>query len=393
MPRTVDAPDPRPVDDSRWLPALRTLRADALDCLQTTFALIAELAHGAGAHLALGARWGLPAAEPSLETQLTQARDLLGLRPMRRWRGLSWPELRRVAAANGCLYVTADAYHLPWLPYAGRQHMEHSFLLDAESGPPVVVDAYHNDTPWGPARPGAWQVPPVRLDAAIAEATAITLSVGPAPPLDVAAILADNAGRLRSEQLTPYLARALSVPGDADDLERLVLGIWLACRERLLHAAWLAHLRQPPASASDMAELAEGWRRLAAHSYIALRRAHRGRSSYAGLVDGLTALLGRDVELAGRLTREAGQAVPVPPRVRAVVTEALSIVLGLDNRTIDAAAALRDLPGFDSFRLVEAIERAEEALGVEAAVERVGSAGLHDLDGLCQIFVPAEGSR
>jgi hypothetical protein len=396
MLKAPDSPAVHPVDDRRWGSVLTALRADALDCLQTTFALITDHAHGPGTHLALGAQWGLPSPVPSLDVRLAQARDMLGLVPVKRRRNLAGQALRRVAMPGRYLYVIADAYHLPWLPYAGRQHMEHSFLIDsaadAHSDAFVVVDPYHNDTPWGPARPGAWEVTSARIDAAMAGAAALTVAPGSPPRLNVPAVLASNAAGLQAEAVQQYMAGARSMASQAGALERLVLDIWVACRERLLHAVWLASLHRPPASAPEMAQLAEDWQRLAARSYIAVRRVSSGRAADAGLADELAMLLNRDVEMANQLAAEADTAVQVPEHVRDAVVEALSTVLGLDPHTVKSAPTLRALPGFESFRLVEAIELAERKLDAEAAVERAGSSGLRDLDGLCRIFA-AEGPR
>lgn len=400
MVEPFDTPDLPNLEDRRWTPVLQGLRADALDCLQTTFALIADGAHGVGTHLALGARWGVSSPASTLDTRAAEARELLGLRPVARWQDIDGPNLRQEAALHECLYVTADAYYMPWLPLVGRQHMAHSFLLGSDSGGLVVVDAYHNETPWGPARPGAWRVRARQLDDAVAAgATAIVLTADPLPPLDVATVLASNAEQMRTELLDRRMARARAMIGDRDTdgceaMERLVLDIWLTCRERLLHAAWLENLPQPPAAAPDMAQQAEDWRQLAAQSYISLRRARRGRSIDAGVVEGLARLLGRDIELATRLgQRDGGERARLEmPLVRGVVVTALGTVLGLDAQLVDTACTLRDLPGFDSFRLVEAIEEVEEILGVEAAVDRVGAVGLRDVDGLCRLFAAAGAS-
>jgi hypothetical protein len=176
-------------------------------------------------------------------------------------------------------------------------------------------------------------------------------------------------------------------------MERLVLDIWLTGRERLLHAAWLAALAEPPAAAPDMMRQADEWRQLAAQSYVSLRRARRGRPVDLGVVHGLARLLRGDLELARRLGQQDDVGEDGAVMVRAAVVAALGTVLGLDAHTINASRALRELPGFDSYRLVEAIERTEQMLGVEAAVNRVGADGLRDLNGLCRMFTAAEGPR
>lgn len=382
------------MDHHGWTPVLQALRADALDCMQTTFALITDHAHGAGTHLALGARWSLRSPASTQEARAAEARELLGLRLTARWQEVDGPGLCQAAELHRCLYVTADAYHMPWLPYAGRQHMAHSFLLGADPDGLVVVDAYHNDTQWGPARPGAWRVTSGQLDtAATAGATAMVLAADPPPRLDVPSMLARNAERMGTDLVDRRVARARDMIDDCEGMERLVLDIWLTGRERLLHAAWLATLAEPPAAAPDMMRQADGWRQLAAQSYVSLRRARRGRPVDLGVVHGLARLLRSDLELARRLGQQDDVGEDGAVTVRAAVVAALGTVLGLDAHTINASRALRELPGFDSYRLVEVIERTEQMLGVEAAVNRVGADGLRDLNGLCRMFTAAEGPR
>src|SRR4051794_25024131 len=61
---------------------------------------------------------------------------------------------------------------------------------------------------------------------------------------------------------------------------------------------------------------------------------------------------------------------------------------------VDAPAGrpLRDLPSFNSFRLVDAIERVEARLGVELGPDDLGAASLRDVDSLCAAFARVAGS-
>ena len=162
-----------PITEHRWAAALHALQTDALDCIQTTLALVADQLHGAGTHLALGRRCRFPIrrgdgdvqVQPTLEERLDEATELLGLRIAEPEGPMDGPALRRHLALNGTLDVVADAYDLPWVPYAGHRHMSHSFLLEAGDGEYTVVDAYQNDTQWGPAGPGGHeQGPPGQED-------------------------------------------------------------------------------------------------------------------------------------------------------------------------------------------------------------------------------------
>ncbi|HEU4962321.1 MAG TPA: BtrH N-terminal domain-containing protein, partial [Bacilli bacterium] len=79
--------------------------------------------------------------------------------------------LRPLVEAGRPVLMFGDVYHMPWLPYFGRVHQEHSFLIDgvSEDGRMVhIVDAYDNATEWGRALPIACELPvtalPVILD-------------------------------------------------------------------------------------------------------------------------------------------------------------------------------------------------------------------------------------
>jgi len=387
-------PSHRSLDDvDDWASVAKGLRAHALDCLQTSFGLIADRAHGAGAHLAMGARCGLETRagnrfdglRPTLDDRLAEAGELLGLRAVARWSSLDGPELRRSVAETTSLYVVGDAFHLPWGPYAGHESMAHSFVLLAQrAGRYTVIDAYHNDTAWGPARPGTWQLSAEELDAAVAAgADALALEAGPRPTLEVPTVLADNAERLRNATpaIRRYLAAARSQLPGLEGIERLVLDIWLLSRERTLHVEWLADVGQPHAAA---AEQARQWQRLATQSYIALRRARRGEPAEPGVLDRVTELFSRDVELAGQRA-DVARAHPV----HEAVLDALRGSLNVDDETVRTSATLRDLPGFTSFRLVDVIERVERRLGIELAPGAIVAANLSDLAGLCRLFQDA----
>jgi acyl carrier protein len=415
--RRPDRPDRR-VGDPLWTPILDGLRAPALDCLQTSFALLADHAYGGGRHLALGSRFAfhsrvdndLLGVEATPDDRATEAEDLLGLRVEGRWRQLDGPRVRRLIEPGRPLYLTADAYHLSWCPYQGHEHMRHSFLAVAADtgrgrggGGVTVVDAYHNDTAWGPARPGVWRLPAAEFDAALAGgAHALAVAAGPPPAIDVPAAVAGNAGRARAArpQIDRYLSTVHSQLSTVDGLRRLVLDVWLLGRARQLHEHWLAAAR--PGAAAAMTGQAERWQQLAARSYVALRR---GRAT-PGLADALAALLAEHLatlESAAATLESAGPSRTGPSRsgprdepVRAAVVGALCETLHVDQSRLRAADTLRDLPGFNSFRLVDVIDRVERRLGVEVPAAALSAADLHDVDSLCAMFAsaaPAGGGR
>lgn len=386
--------------ERRWEPVLSGLRAEALDCLQTTMALTADEAYGTGAHLALGCRWRFPAGHPrgavrvqrSLPERMAEATELLGLRVSQPEGPMGVPELRRRLVSAGPLYVVADAYDLRWLPYAARRHMPHSFLLEIGRNGYTVVDAYHNDTEWGPARPGVWTLPAAELDNVVrGGALAIKLTAaGTQPPqIDGAAVMAGNAAaaRLAARDIDSYAASVRAGLDQPAGFERLVLDIWLLCRERLLHTCWLgAH---PAATAAGAA--AHEWQRLAAQSYLALRRAQRGAPCNDAIVDDMAQLLHSDAALVAGLTQApppAGNGVAVGEGVTSAVLTALRVTLQLGDQPIDHSCALRSLPRFDSFQLVDIIDRVEVSLGAQMPADAAAD-DLADVAGLCRLFARA----
>lgn len=382
---------------TRWDGVLSGIRADMLDCLQSTVAVIADDAHGPDAHLELGRAWRFPARgqdgamtmQSSLDERLTQARQVLGLRAGTPRGPMQAAGLRELAAA-GPLYVVADAYDLGWLPYARATVrgtvMPHSFLLAREGGHYTVVDAYRNDTEWGSACPAAASMTSAELDAAIAgPAQAISIVTGPAPrKADQAAVMAANAAAARaaSGAIADYTACARAAVRGPAGVERLALDVWLTCRERQLHAAWLGG---HPAAAA-VTEAAGHWQQLATHTYVASRRARRGVPPSPALADDIVRRLEADAALAVSLAPAA--AIHTPESVADAVTSAIRVTLGVDPAGCDLAAPLRQLPGFSSFRLVEIIDKVESDLGFQFPGDAAPD-DLADAAGLCRLFTRA----
>jgi hypothetical protein len=377
--------------DLAWSPVLDGLNAPALDCIQTGLAALADLHHGSGSHLALGARLEFAAAavpgraptvEVPVEQRLAEARELAGLRVTERRGGLDGAGLRAFAASAGPLYVVADAFDMAWTPYCGQRHMDHSFVLLPGDSWYKVVDPYHNETEWGVARPGVWRLSTADLDAATgAAASAMVVVADRRPQLHAPALLAANAGALAAAKpdIAKYLDLVRAGADRSDGVDALVLDIWLLGRSRLLHAAWLGTVAGLPAALLAAAqEHAQEWLRLAAQSYVGMRRVQRGGALPVPVVERLDELLRADVALAARLADAVD--------VRAAVVEAVRAVLRLDAGAVDPSRPFRTLPNFNSFRLVEVIERVESGLGVELDADDLTLDALHDVDSLARLF-------
>jgi acyl carrier protein len=72
--------------------------------------------------------------------------------------------------------------------------------------------------------------------------------------------------------------------------------------------------------------------------------------------------------------------------VRAIVTEVTAEVLGVDSAALYASPTLTALPTFNSFRIVEIVERVEEQLDVEVEPAELTPDNLTRLDTLTALF-------
>jgi acyl carrier protein len=385
--------------DQTWSPVLNELRAEALDCIQTGLAALADREHGDGAHLVLGARLGFtitpgspPTAEVPVEQRLAEAEQLAGLRVVERRDGLDGPALRDFAdEIAGPLYVVADTFAMAWTPYRGQRHMDHSFLLIPSGDTYTVVDPYHNDTQWGSARPGVWRLVAADFDAAIGTgSSAMVITAARRPRLDPGTVLAANARGLTAAgpDMAGYLAQVRDGLTEAAAVEAMVLDVWLIARSRLLHAEWLRTVPGLPAAlVAETGQQADEWLRLTAQSYLGLRRVQRGAALPPSIVERLAELLDGDVELAVRLAERVAPEGPVAAAVR----EAVRTVLRLDEAGDWLTSPFRSLPNFNSFRLVDIVELVESRLGVTVDAEDLTVDALRDVDSLTRLFARAVG--
>lgn len=264
--------------------ALAGVAAATFDCVQSNLAVLGELVHGPGAAARLGSQLvlrsrplgnGLHTFDPEPEAEVSRSAALLGLAAVEDCRAVPAADLTdTVTAAGGVWYAIGDAYSMPWLPYFEHAHMPHSFLLGATVGSPtaLVVDAYDNQTEWGPAEPGSWQFPwsqlefPVRLWRWRATAPVI-----PDRPT------------VERHGTEAYLAAFRAHSDRAEAWEQLAVDSWLLARWHRQHA--LACATAGPADAADTAgSIAERWQQLASEVFLGLRRVRRNRPEPAGTI-------------------------------------------------------------------------------------------------------------
>jgi hypothetical protein len=230
--------------------------------------------------------------------------------------------------------VVGDAYFLPWLPYHGRAHMDHGFVVEGlgEGPNPVthVVDPYDNVTEWGHAVPVTTSLPLQDLAPALTGGRWATLSrTGSSMPYDPRQQVVRNAAAILAAHDSESYERFIRWHDSADQgrLENLTLQTWLLARNRQLHALWLRDVADDLAacglaglSEQFASEVAAAWRRTMEMSYIALRRSRAGRRVPGGLVMSLRAAAKAEASLAGSLAppmalvaREAARG-PIDPQ-------------------------------------------------------------------------------
>jgi acyl carrier protein len=287
------------------------------------------------------------------------------------------------------LYVVADAYHLPWVPYFGHKHVEHSFLVEPAGEDVTVVDAYHNDTPWGRARPLRHRLPHDRLARSLAgipggvdTVRLVPRALGPAP----------EATYVRPDEavITQYLRAYAQHPDRVEALERFTLETWLLARARHLHAAYTAYTAgphgtvPPPSPQSPLSprvrEHLERWDGVVEHAYLAYRRVARGRAEPSGVLERAGEALRADGEVFGTGPTGAGP----DPSPRAVVRATVASVLGVAEHLLDDGDFSR-FPEFGSLRMVEIVERLEQHFGVEFAPQDLVPEHLGRIDDLCRL--------
>ncbi|WIM99842.1 hypothetical protein ACTOB_003507 [Actinoplanes oblitus] len=354
---------------------LAGLPADLFDCFQVNLALLADLRHGPGTHLRLGAvldfrprlDGGWWSVEPVQDAHLERSARLLGLQAGQRWSGCPADRVPELLGRREPLYVVADAYHLPWLPYAGHEHMPHSFLAGAHDGGVRVWDAYRNDTRYGPAVPGSWDLTEKELVAALGDTAEVIGFTGTALPEPRPAVTLDDPAA--------FVDAYADAPDRPAAFARLTLQTWLLARSRRLHAAFRGLDRAVP-------DHLAAWQGLAQQTYVAWRMVQRGRPAPQAPLRRLGELLRRDRTVFA--TRAAaGEPWRLP------VAEAAASVLGLSVPAVLGGARFDTSAAYGSLRIVEIIEEIERSVGVELSADDLVPENLQDLAGLGRIVARA----
>jgi len=215
-------------------------------------------------------------------------------------------EWREALGRGEPVLVVGDAFDLPWVPYHGRKHLDHGFVVEGvEDGVTHVVDAYDNVTQWGRAEPLATTVPVADLAAALEDGSwTLLVRVGDAAPLDVGERLADNAAAIVAAEADGSYRRFVEAHREPDEptLDNLTLQTWLLARNRSLHARWLADQEE----LGDLPERFESqvvaaWRRAAETAYMALRRVSAGRQPPPAALHAAEAAVAAEPALAAEL--------------------------------------------------------------------------------------------
>jgi hypothetical protein len=361
--------------DNGWTTALAGIDATALDCMQANLAVLGDACHGTGTYLRLGARLTFepsfdgefPTVDAGTDALLSTAAPAVGLTVA--WRATVGGAELLSRRGEGPLFVVADAYHLPWLPYFRRQHLAHSFVLL----PDAVIDAYHVDTPDGTARPGRWPLDgPLTDTLAHLPATGVRFERSPLGPVDGIGVAAPDRATVDR-----YVAAYRDAADRVGALSRLSTETWLLARARRLHARWAPDARVTAHAAA--------WDRLAEVVYLARRRAERGRAGPPVWADELAALLAAEATAAGP--------ADLAGRVRQAVYATARDLFDVDTAVLVGAATLADVPGYSSFRLVELVEAVERDLMVELPPDALVATNLRDLDRLATLFARAVADR
>ena len=341
---------PRPVD-------IHGLDNDLLDCLDDNIAALLRHHGVADVRSPFGCQWffGFPPPAPQQDGRfplpVLRHQPLSGILAAGTGFRLATPDVDAGGEERFCaemlgdgrpVIVQGDAFLMPWLPYYGRQHMNHSFIVEAAGdGVLTVADAYYNKTEWGEAAPARTVLPSGALQPlaetarAAGEPPFLMLEPDGEPrPLDVAGVLRQNTEQIRFQlgerklmtAFSRHYADAITAPGAA---ERFSLACWLIARDRALHARWLGDLAAAanPEVDTGFAEafterVAAPWQQAVRFSYLLQRRIQAGKAAPDSAFRQIEhEIEPAEIEMAGLLGRAQG-ADPAGPAAPAATAPA-----------------------------------------------------------------------
>jgi len=313
---------------------LDRIDSEHLDCISDAVALVLAHAGVDDVRSPFAADWRFDLADrdaPCPRLDLPPV-DLTERLAHRTGYTLSWHQLtsltealpiwRALLAAGTPVLVVGDAFGLPWVPYAGHEHMDHGFVLDdlEETAPGEtlvqVTDPYDNTTEWGRAQPQTTTVPLGDLTTALDGGRwGVLRRTGAAHAVDVADCVRANVASVLAAQDRGDLHRFVDAHRQLDRaaLDNLTLQTWLLARNRALHGRWLADVAPTLAGLGldDLpdrfdATVVRAWRRASEASYLALRRLRGGRAVPPACLAAATEAVGGEADLANNIATSLG---------------------------------------------------------------------------------------
>jgi hypothetical protein len=304
----------------RWYAAMERADTDLLDCLAVNLAVLLAWHGAADVRTPFAARWrfclrgdGAGRSRPDLPPHDLgeDLRELAG-------RQLRWHPSADLAGelpawAAACdegqpVLVMADAFDMPWVPYAGHEHMEHSLIVAGVDGDRLTIaDGYTNTTEWGAAHPVTATVSRAEIAGLLAGGGrwSVLRPAGRPEAITFARLVRNNADDICAAHEAGHyevFVRQAAALAQAGDLAPVALDSWLLARSRRLHSRWLdsnaATSVPAPVRQDFAASVAAAWTRAAEMSYIGLRRARSGRAVPPAVTDCLGQACSAEQDLA-----------------------------------------------------------------------------------------------
>lgn len=280
-----------------------------LDCVTCNAALLLLHAGQGDVRTPFAYQWyfafeeNLPQAQPLLgKTSFIEAVDIwTGYRIQQARLSISncLDVLRAFIKRGQPVLVFGDAFCMPWLPYYGHEHLEHSFIVDGidEDEQLIhIVDAYENVTEWGHAQPVACELAAATLpdmlnrEGAYAGTLLFVEKKQKGADRSIKAALLENAQQMiaahQRQRLHTFARYYQALMPDSSAAKRFTLALWLIARVRALHGCWLDDIaEQQPALLPSLyaqhyqEQVVIPWKRASEQAYLLQRRILRGHKA------------------------------------------------------------------------------------------------------------------